>query len=137
MPDPQAAIQTIVQALYAIIVLLVPILIRYYAPVVRRWIEARWAIAQTKLSADEFRLAQDIARMAVEAVDQLKKSGVILDNDHAYAKAQAITENWLRDRGILLDMTQLRAVIESAVLDQYHTQPAVEPKPMIVPGIQE
>ncbi len=128
--DIQKLIQTITEFALAVIVALVPVLIRYYAPAVRAWLEARAAELQARATDSELAIMRQAARLAVAAVEQLKKNGAILDNDHAFTQAQAYTEQILKSRGILLDLTELRAVIESAVKELDHAKPPAPPAPL-------
>lgn len=113
--DPQPVIQTLASAAYTVIVLLVPVLIRLLYPQCKAWLDAQTARAQAGLTADQLALAREAAALAVQAVEQMRKSGAIVDNQHAFDTAQAITQQWLQSRGILLDLTELRAAVESEV----------------------
>lgn len=131
MSDPQAVIQTVASAAYSVILLLVPILIRLLYPQVKAWLDAQVERAQSKLSSEQLRAAQSAASVAVAAVEQLRKNGAVLDNQHAFDTAQSIVQNWLTSRNILLDVQALRAVVESAVNDLPHAnavQPTLSPR---------
>ena len=125
MPNLPALFQAVASFAYTIILLLVPILIKLLYPQVKAWIDAKVASAKSNMSVDQLYALQNAASVAVAAVEQLKKNGVILDNAHAFETASTIVENWLRSRGIVLDITQLRAVIEAAVNDLPHSASAV------------
>lgn len=125
--DPQAVIQSISQAAFSLILLLLPILIKLLYPQLTAWLASRVAQVELRLTREQMAAAQQIAATAVAAVEQLKKNGAILDNKHAFETASAMVENWLRGRGILLDMTELRTVVEAAVNDLPHCPDAPQP----------
>jgi Bacteriophage holin of superfamily 6 (Holin_LLH) len=133
MPDPQPVIQTIASAAYALIVLLVPLLIRLLYPRLVAWIDAQTQRTRAQMSRDQLWATQQAATMAVSAVEQLRKRGAIVDNPHAYDSAVAFAEGWLRNRGIVLDVQELKAAIESAVRDLPHETLKLT-SPMILPG---
>lgn len=121
--DLPAVFQTIASFAFSLILILVPILIRLLYPQVKAWLDAKVAAIEANLSVDQLRALRQAADMAVTAVEQLKKTGAILDNKHAFDAAQGIVQRWLASRGILLDITLLRAAIESAVNELPHSTP--------------
>ena len=111
--DFPVTIQAIAQFLFAIILALVPILIRYYAPVVKAWLDAKAKDAQWGVVVT---VAFDVAKQA----EQLKKSGAITDNAALQKWATIQLGNWLISRGIDLPIGDLTTAIESAVNDLPH-----------------
>lgn len=113
--DIQSAIQAIAQAAFSLVLVLVPILIKLLYPIVRDWLLAKLSQAKGQLTAQEFELIQVAAMWAVSTVEQLKKKGEIPTPEAAAARAGHIAQQWLQSRGILVDMAELEAAIESAV----------------------
>lgn len=135
MLDVQALFQTIADFAYSIIVALVPLLLAYYAPIVKAWIAARIELMRQRMTDEQIYTIGRVADMAVSAVEQLKKTGAIVDNKHAFEQASAYAEQWLKTRGILLDMSELRFAIEAAVRDLPHEKPPAAARAPIVPGL--
>jgi hypothetical protein len=116
MPDMQSLFQTVAQFAFAVILAIVPVLIRYYAPVVKAWLKSK---AQDAQWAVVINAALDV----VKQVEQLKKSGLIADNATAKKWAVETLSNWLLLRGLDLPLEDLATAVESAVNDLPHADP--------------
>lgn len=132
MPSPvdlQAVIQTVAQAAFSLILLLIPVLIKLFYPAARDWLLAKALLAERNMTEKELSIIKYASAWAVSTVEQLRKTGVIPDNKEAAERAGRIAQQWLQSRGILLDMTELSAAIEAAVHElPSATLPSAEPK---------
>lgn len=117
MTDPQPVINAIAQFFFAVIVALIPIIIKALYPQLTAWLEAKAHDAQwgTVVNA-----AFDIAKQ----VEQLKKVGAIPTNEQALTKGTALLDAWLLSRGLQLPTADLKTAIESAVNDLPHADKA-------------
>jgi hypothetical protein len=116
-PDLKEIFQLISSAAFSLILLLVPILVRYYGPQVKKWILARVAEAQANMSAAQWALVQAAADFAVKKIEQLRKAGLLPNNKEALAEACKVAEAWLSSRGLEIDLDLLVSAVEAAVND--------------------
>ena len=107
----QPIIDAIVKLCYAVILACLPIVVQAFV----KWLKAKLAEAEARLSTEQILQLRYIASIAVRAAEQLKLSEQIA-NKKQYALELA--EGWLASRGVNLDLKQIEAAIESAVLTE-------------------
>ena len=125
MLDTSVLIQAISTFAFAVIVALVPVIIKALFPQIEAYLKAKahGAAWQVVIAA-----AGDI----VAEVEQARKSGLLPDNDVARKWAVSALHTWLISRGIDLPLDQLVTAVESAVHDlprETPDAPAAVPTP--------
>jgi hypothetical protein len=133
MPDTAAVIQAIAQFAFSIIVLLLPFVIKGLFPQIEAFIKARahGAAWDVVIAA-----AGDVVRQ----VEQLRKAGLVPDNETAVRRATLLLHDWLILRGIDLPIDQLTTAIESAVHDlprETQEVPATTAVPVAAPASKD
>ena len=84
------------------------------------WLFAKVKEAYAKLKekySDELYFLEEIAQMAVLAAEQSGLAGAIEDKK---AYALDLVENALRERGINIDVSEIEAAIEAAVMGEFN-----------------
>jgi Bacteriophage holin of superfamily 6 (Holin_LLH) len=105
---PQAVIQTVAQFAFAVIVFLLPLIIKIVFPEIVPWLKAH-------LTAAQWAIVVALAQAVVQQAEQLKKAGVLPSNEAALKWASQQLHALLFLRGIDLPMDNLVTAIESAV----------------------
>jgi hypothetical protein len=104
--------QAIAQLAFAVLVAIVPVLIRLYGPAFKAWLEAKEAEIRSNMTDNQRYLVDEGLRLAVEAAEQLKLGDAAL-NKKEWAVDFAAA--WLKTRGITLDLQELDGLIEAEV----------------------
>jgi hypothetical protein len=107
----QPIIDAIVKLCAAILMACAPIVATYAVKVLK----AKLAELAAKLSTEQITQLRYIASLAVRAAEQMNLSGQI-NNKKGYAIDLA--ENWLKSRGVNLDIEAIEAAVESAVMTE-------------------
>lgn len=101
------------------VVALVPILV----PLLAAWLLPKaimaWKGLKSKLDSDDIYLIESIAGVAVKAAEQAKLSGFIQDKK---TYAMEFVEDWLKARGVKLDLKLIDSTIEAAVLEEFNRE---------------
>jgi hypothetical protein len=107
------------------VVALVPILV----PLLAAWLLPKaigaWKGLKSKLDSDDIYLIESIAGVAVKAAEQAKLSGFIQDKK---TYAMEFVEDWLKARGVKLDLKLIDSAIEAAVLEEFNRDKSVKAK---------
>jgi hypothetical protein len=110
--DLPQVFQAIAQLAFAVLVAIVPVLIRLYGPTFKSWLEAKEAEIRAGMTDQQRYLVDEGIRLAVTAAEQLKLSEAIKDKKEWAVDFAAA---WLKTRGIELDLQELDGLIEAEV----------------------
>jgi len=117
---PEELTDFIVNLLIALVTVATPFVLAQFTLLLRRW--QQLYAAQVTLEQDL--IIRSIVTLAVRAAEQSGIAGLIADeatNKKAWATLQA--QDWLSERGIVVDLNSISGQIEAAINEEVHKQP--------------
>jgi hypothetical protein len=114
------------ELLSAVLMAVLSLVLPFVARALVRLLVAKWGEVQSKMTTQQLAVLNVVTTLAVQAAEQLGLSEQIKDKK---AYALQVAYQWLKDKGIDIDLNYLDAAIEAAVLEEFNRDKPALPAP--------